>query len=66
MGFMAACAYETVAIASDMTRRSRPPTISDMCSRHRYLSMIVLAGMAVHLMPRSRSDPAAYLPVDAF
>jgi hypothetical protein len=59
LGVMVGCAYETVAIASDMTRRNPLPTISVMCSRHRFLSVLIVAALAFHLRPRKGYELSA-------
>lgn len=46
-----ACGYETIAIVRG---RSFPPTVSTLCSRHRWLIPAVVGGLLWHLvaMPR--------------
>jgi hypothetical protein len=40
-----ACGYEVAALLP----KSRLPTISSVCGRHRWLAPIIVSGLAVHL-----------------
>lgn len=39
--------YETIALAAG----GRLPTISALCARHRWLSLLVIGSLVVHLRP---------------
>ena len=41
-----ACGWEVVALPT----RGRLPTISILCSRHRWLAGLILGGLAAHLL----------------
>lgn len=43
-----ACAYEAVAICY-----KRPPTISVLCGRHRWLAPVILGALTAHLYWRT-------------
>lgn len=50
------CAYETESIVT-----GRTPTVSTLCGRHRWLTPLILGGLALHLtgnrtrIPKTRS-----------
>lgn len=46
------CAYEVAAITTDKT-----PTVSRLCHRNRWLTPVILAGLAVHLIRRPKEWP---------
>jgi hypothetical protein len=53
-GVAAVCAYEVAAITTDRT-----PTVSALCHRRRWLTPVVLGGLAVHLLIRPRTQGEA-------
>jgi hypothetical protein len=50
----AVCAYEVAAITTDLV-----PTVSHICHERRWLTPVVLGGLAVHLLirPRTQGEP---------
>lgn len=46
------CAYEVAAITTDTV-----PTVSHLCRKKRWLTPVVLAGLAVHLIHRPKEWP---------
>jgi hypothetical protein len=51
-GVAAVCAYEVAAITTD-----RCPTVSHLCYRKRWLTPVILGGLAVHLLVRPKGTP---------
>lgn len=61
---LALCGYECAAIAS-----GRAPTITTLCTRHRWLAPVVITALAVHLAwnpPQQTSEPLALPPGSGF
>lgn len=45
----AVCAYEVAAISTD-----RCPTVSSLCHQRRWLTPVIVGGLAVHLLARPK------------